>query len=75
MGVRSRYLEISLKFHDFDIRFPEEGFARVTSTAFVEGLFFSGEPFREVHEIVCWLEKIENDWFFDQIEVVTVLEK
>ena len=75
LGVRSRYSEISLKFHDLDIHFPEEGIVRVTSTAYMEVVWYSGEPVREVHEIVCWLEKIEKDWFFNQIKVVSVLEK
>lgn len=75
MGARSRYSDIVMKFHDIDIDFPEEGIARVTFTAYVEAVWISGEAVREVHEIACWLEKIEKDWFFNQIEVVTVLER
>ena len=75
MGARSRYSEIAMKFHDINIEFPEEGIARVTFTAYVEAVWISGEAVREVHEIACWLEKIEKDWFFNQIEVVTVLER
>lgn len=75
LGIRSRYSQISLKFHDLDIHFPEEGIARVMSTAFMEAVWYSGEPVREVHEIVCWLKAFEKDWFFYQIKVVSVLEK
>jgi hypothetical protein len=75
MGARYRYADIAMKFHDIDIDFPEEGIARVTLTAYVEAVWISGEAVREVHEIVCWLEKIEKDWFFNQIEVITVLER
>lgn len=75
LGARSRYSDISMKFHDLDIDFPEEGRAQVTLTAYVEAVRVSGEAVREIHEIVCRLEKIEKDWFFNQIEVVTVLER
>jgi hypothetical protein len=75
MGARSRYTDISLDFHDIIIDFPEEETAQVTLTAYVEAVWLSGQSVREVHEIACRLEKVERDWFFHQIEVVTVLEK
>ncbi len=75
MGARSRYTDISLDFHDITIDFPEDGTAQVTLTAYMEAVWLSGKSVREVHEIACWLEKIEKDWFFNQIEVVTVLER
>ncbi len=75
MGARSRYAEISLTFHDIDIRFPEEETARVAFTAYVEAVRLSGESFREVHEFVCRLEKNENDWLFARMEGVLVLER
>lgn len=75
MGARSRYAEISLKFHDIDIRFPDRTTARVVSTVHVEAVRLSGQPVREVHEIDCRLEKIENAWYFNHIEVVPVLER
>ncbi len=75
MGARSRYAEILLTFHDIDIRFPEEETARVVFTAYVEAVRLSGEPFREVHELVCRLEKNGNDWLLTQIEGVLVLER
>jgi hypothetical protein len=75
MGARSRYSDIAMKFHDINIEFPEDGIALVTFTAYVEAVWISGEAVREVHEIACRLEKIEKDWFFNQIEVVTVLER
>jgi hypothetical protein len=35
----------------------------------------SGEPLREVSEFVCRMEKVEKDWFFSQIEAISVLER
>ncbi len=75
MGARSRYSEILLTFHDLDIRFPEERVARVAFTAVVEAVMIPNEFVRETHEIVTLLVKIENNWFFNQIEAVAVLER
>jgi len=75
MGARSRYSEISMRFHDLDIRFPSEQTARVHFTAYVEALRITGERVREGHEITCRLEQIEGDWLIHQIEAVTVLER
>lgn len=75
MASRSRYSEISLKFHDIQIGFPDESIARIAFTAYVEAMWVSGEPIREVSEFVCRMEKIEKDWFFNQIEAISVLER
>ena len=75
MGARSRYPEISLRFHDLQISFPEPGASRVVLTAYLETADVSGGYGREVHEVVCRLEKIEKDWFFTEIEVIPVLFK
>lgn len=75
MGARSRYSEILLTFHDLDIRFPEEGVARVAFTAVVDAVRIPDEFVRETHEIVSFLVKIENNWFFNQVEAVAVLER
>lgn len=75
MGARSRYTDISLQFHDITIDFSENGTARVTLTGYMEAVLISGEAVREIHETVCELEKIENEWFFRRIESATVLER
>ena len=75
LGIRSRYSDISLKFHDLSIRFPEEKIARVVVTAYLEATQISGETVREASEIVCRLEKSEKDWLFKKIEAVSVLER
>jgi hypothetical protein len=75
MTIRSQYYEISMKFYDLHISFPEEGIARATVTAYVEAVRISGEPILEVHELVFWIEKLEKDWFFNQIKTISVLER
>jgi hypothetical protein len=75
MAVRSQYSAISLKFYDLHISFPEEGIARAAVTAYVEAITISGELMREVHELVIRMEKLEKDWFFNQIKTISVLER
>jgi hypothetical protein len=75
MMARSRYLEMSFDVYDLEIRFPEDQIARATFTAYIQGVLSTGEQIREAHEIVCWLEKIDKDWFFSRIEFVSVLER
>jgi hypothetical protein len=75
MAFRSQYSAISLKFYDLHISFPTEGIARAAVTAYVEALRISGEPILEVHEIVIRMEKLEKDWFFNQIKTIPVLER
>lgn len=75
MGARARYSEILLTFHDLDIRFPEEGIARVAFTAVAEAVGIPDEFVRETHEIVSFLVKIENNWYFTQVEAMDVLER
>ena len=72
MGARARYSEILLRFHDLDIRFPEKDTARVSFIVYAEGVQVSGEAVREIFDVVCRLEKIDNNWFFNHIEAVLV---
>jgi hypothetical protein len=67
--------QLSLKFYDISIRFPEKGLAKVTLTAKLTGRSSSGEHFDETHELECSLKKIEKRWLFSEFEVVEVLRK
>ena len=75
LNVRSRYSEISLKFHDFVIDFPEKGTAQVAVTATMEGKLTTGETVEDLHELKCGLLKTEDVWRLNEIEVVEVLKK
>jgi hypothetical protein len=75
LRMRSEYSEISLMFHDFDIEFPEQDTAQVNVTAIMEGKSMSGEPVEDLHELKCSLQKIEEVWRLEKIEVVEVLKK
>lgn len=75
MAARERYSEISLKFYNLDIKFPEKGLADVDLTASVDAKLTSGKPVNEVHNLNCTLKKIDRDWFFSKIEEVKVLGK
>ena len=67
--------QLSLKFYDLSIRFPEKSVARVTLTAKLAGRSSSGESFDETREIECSLKKVEKRWLFSEFEVVEVLRK
>jgi hypothetical protein len=73
--ARSRFSKLSLDFYDLDIRFPEDGIARVNLTARLTGRTRSTEHFRDTRELVCTLRKMEKKWLFQNIEVVEVLNK
>ena len=72
---RSHYLEISLKFYDFVIDFPEKDTAQVNVTASMEGKLTTGELVEDLHELKCKLQKIEGIWRLKEIEIVEVLRK
>lgn len=72
---RAHFFDLSLKFYDLNISFPEEGVARVTLTGKLTGKSTSGEQMDETRELECLLRKIENQWLFSQLEVVEVLKK
>ena len=75
LAKRSLYSEISLKFYDFVIDFPEKNAAIVKSTEIMQGQLTSGELIEDIHEIKCILQKIDNTWKFKEIEVIEVLKK
>ena len=74
---RSRFYfsNLSLKFYDFDIAFPDKETARVTLTATLRGETKSGEHVDATHELETVLTKVENEWLFSYIEIVEVLQK
>jgi hypothetical protein len=76
-AVRGRLLfsELYLRFYDLTVSFPEEGTAKVSSTARLTGKLNMGENVDEIHELECVLKKIEKRWFFNHLEVVEVLKK
>jgi len=74
--ARSQYREISLKFEDVKIQFPEEGAAIVTLTGILKATTSTGERVAEAHQLECELKKMEDDWLLTGvIEGVDVLEK
>jgi hypothetical protein len=72
---RLMFSNLSLKFYDFDISFPERGIAKVSLTASLKGRSTTGEYVDETHELECILRKIERRWLFSNVEMVEVLKK
>jgi len=73
--ARSQYIEMKMKFYDFQIHFPQEGSAVVALTAVFKATTISNERVDEIHEAECTLEKIEDKWLFTGIRGVEVLER
>ncbi len=73
--VRLLFSEVSLRFHDLSVEFPEADMAEVMLTARLKGNLKDGEYVQEIQELACVLRKIEKKWLFTRIEVVEVLEK
>ncbi|MEE9401751.1 MAG: hypothetical protein V3V47_00995, partial [Desulfobacteria bacterium] len=55
LSKRSQYSEISLKFYDFVIDFPEKGTAEVNLTASMKGKLTTGEFVEDFHDLKCKL--------------------
>jgi hypothetical protein len=72
---RAQFFDLSLKFYDLNISFPEEGVAKVNLTGRLTGKSALGEYVDETRELDCLLKKIENKWRFSQLEVIEVLKK
>jgi len=60
--ARAQYREISLKFEDVKIEFPEEGAAIVTLTGILKATTITGERVAEAHHLECELKKMEDEW-------------
>jgi len=74
-SARLHFTQLNIKFHDFDISFPEGSGARVRLTGRLTGKTTYGEAVDEAHELECLMKKSEKKWVFSQIEVVEVLKK
>jgi len=72
---RLQFSEMSLKFYDLTVEFPEKGTAQVVLTANLKGRSMNGELIDETLEVQCVLNKIDQKWLFSAFEVVEVLEK
>ncbi len=73
--ARLQFSEVSLRFYDLDVEFPNEHTAKVFLTAKLTGRLLAGEYVNEVHELTSVLKRIENRWLFSSFEVIEVLEK
>lgn len=76
-AARTRLLfsNISLRFYDLYVAFPQKEMATVTLTARLTGKLTSGEAVDETHDLECVLKKIEEKWLFSEVKVVEVLKK
>ncbi len=75
LPMRAQYASLSVDFTDFVIAFPSENMADVVVTATVTGKIYSGENTRDIQEMSCRLQKVEDTWLLREIEMVQVLEK
>ena len=75
LARRFHFKEISLKFYDFVIDFPDEITASVNVTARMTGQLKSGDYVEDIHELNCRLQKKEDVWKLNELEVVEVLMK
>jgi hypothetical protein len=77
MALRSRaqFFDLSLKFYDLNISFPERAVAKVNLTGRLTGKSTLGEYMDETRELDCLLKKIGKKWLFVQLEVIEVLKK
>ncbi len=72
---RTYFTNLSLKFHDLKIEFPEKAAAKVNLTARLTGKSTTGENVDDTREFECILKKIEKKWLFSRFEVVEVLRR
>ncbi len=74
-GARSRFAELSFRFDDFTVLFPEKDIAEVQVTGRLTGKQINGEWAHETRELQCLLKKIEGQWLLGRFSVVEVLKK
>ncbi|MGB9627965.1 MAG: hypothetical protein ACPL6D_04840 [Thermodesulfobacteriota bacterium] len=72
---RSYFSELSLRFDDYKIEFPEKHIAQVRLTGRLTGKSTSGEQVDEVRELFCILNKVGKVWLFGRMEVVETLKR
>ena len=72
---RFHFSNLSVKFYDLEVSFPDKKTAQVTLTATVTGETKSGEHIDATHELETVLTKAEVEWLFSYFEIVEVLQK
>ena len=72
---RTRFIQLTVKFFDLSVEIIDENNADASVTARVTGKKHNNQPFEGTHELLCRLKKVEDEWLFNQVEVVDVLEK
>ncbi len=75
LRARSYFSDLSLKFEDLKVEFPQKGMAKVQLTGRLTGKSTTGEALDEARELGCVLRKIEKKWLLSRLEVVEVLKK
>jgi len=73
--IRLAFSQLHIKFYDIIVTFPKEKKVQVTLTARLTGKWPSGENVDETRELICTLNKVEDEWLFSEFEVVEVLKK
>jgi hypothetical protein len=72
---RAQFSDLSLRFVDLSITFPDRRTAKVVLTAKLKGKVVNGDRMDETREVQSTLKKIKRKWFFAGFEVVEVLKK
>ncbi len=72
---RSYFSELSLRFDDYNIEFPEKNMAQVRLTGRLTGRSTAGEKVDEVRELLCILNKVGKAWLFSRLEVIEALKR
>lgn len=72
---RLHFSQLTLKFYDLNITFPEEREAKVSLTGRLIGKAQGRETVDETRELACALKRIDQEWAISELEVVEVLKK
>ncbi len=72
---RSYFLDLSLNFSEYKIKFSDGETAQVQLIGRLTGKTTLGERVDEVRELLCMLKKIEKAWLIARLEVVEVLKR
>ncbi len=72
---RAYFSELSVRFDDYKIEFPEKHLAQVRLTGRLTGRSTGGEKVDEGRELLCLLNKVEGNWLFSRLEVVEALKR
>ena len=73
--ARLQFSNLSLKFYDLEVEFPEKERAKATLTVNVAGTMTDSIRIDETHELECLLRKTDGKWLFSECEVVEVLKR